>query len=285
MISPLISAQDALACHGMKDVVFADASYHLPTAGRDPEKEYLETRIPGAIRFDINTIADPTAELPHTMPSAQVFQRHMRALGIGNHHRVVVYDSTPFYSSARAWFMLRYFGHEHVQVLDGGLDAWIKAGGSLDNGGDVASLPGSDFISADPIGNDGVLSIGAMQRLVNVPASSRKRQIVDARSKGRFAGTEEEPRPGLASGHMPGAINIPIGSLIDRDTGRIKEKAQLEEIFGTLDKDHPIVTTCGSGVTACGLALGLAIIGREDVAIYDGSWSEWGSQPDCPVEQ
>ncbi|XDZ66913.1 sulfurtransferase [Alphaproteobacteria bacterium LSUCC0684] len=284
-MSPLISAHDAIKLLGQDGVVFLDASYHLPNSGRDPEAEYLERRIPGAIRFDINTIADPTAELPHTMPTAPVFQRHMRALGLRNEDTIIVYDDSPFYSSARAWYMLRYFGHGDVRVLNGGLTAWMKAGGATEHGSQIPSLMASQFTCDEPRGNDGVMMLGAMRRLVDVPAAQRKRQVVDARSRGRFAGTEDEPRPGLASGHMPGAINIPIGSLIDRDTGLIKDLPELEEIFSILDKDTPVVTTCGSGVTACGLALGLAMIGREDVAIYDGSWSEWGSRPDCPVEQ
>jgi len=284
-MNPLISAEDALGLVGRENVLFLDASYHLPNAGRDPDKEYLEKRIPGALRYDINTIADPTAEQPHTMPTAPVFQRHMRALGIRNDHTLIVYDDTPFYSSARAWYMLRYFGHGDVRVLDGGLKAWTKAGGPLDHGSVTPSLEPSQFISSEPQGNDGVMMLGGMKRLVDSPLDQRKKQIVDARSRGRFEGTEEEPRPGLASGHMPGAINIPIGSLIVRETGHIKTVAELEEIFSVLDASKPIVTTCGSGVTACGLALGLAIIGRQDVAIYDGSWSEWGSRADCPVEQ
>lgn len=284
-MNPLISVNDALELIGRENVIFLDASYHLPNAGRDPEAEYLENRIPGAIRFDINTIADPTAELPHTMPTAPVFQRHMRAIGIRNEASLIVYDDTPFYSSARAWYMLRYFGHADVKVLNGGLNAWKNADGPLDHGSVIPSLEPSQFVSSEPQGNDGIMMLGAMKRLVDIPSEQRKRQIVDARSRGRFDGTDEEPRPGLASGHMPGAINIPIGSLINRDTGLIKEPAELEEIFSVLDGDKPIVTTCGSGVTACGLALGLAIIGRQDVAIYDGSWSEWGSRPDCPVEQ
>ena len=282
---PLISAQEAIDLHGQDGVVFLDASYHLPNAGRDPAAEYLDRRIPGAIRFDINTIADPVAEMPHTMPTAPVFQRHMRALGIRNEDTIIVYDDTPFYSSARAWFMFRYFGHAEVRVLDGGLKTWVDAGGAVDHGSVVPTRAASHFVSAEPQGNDGVMMLGAMRRLVDIAPDLRKRQIVDARSSGRFAGTEAEPRPGLAAGHMPGAVNIPIGSLIARDTGKIKDKAELEEIFSGLDADKPIVTTCGSGVTACGLALGFAIIGREDVAIYDGSWSEWGSRPDCPVEQ
>ena len=278
MTPPLISIEDALALHGQDNVVFADASFHLPTSGRDAAAEYEDAHIGGACWFDINTVADPSSPLPHTMPKAPLFQRHMQRLGIGSDDLVIVYDNSPFYSSARAWFMLRYFGHHRVQVLNGGFRAWQNAGGPIESG-PATERPGKRFIIGDPVGNNGVRSLSAMKKHVE----TGNRQILDARSAGRFNGTEAEPRQGLASGHMPGAQNIPIGSLIDQETGCFRTAAELAAIFAGIDTAKPIVTTCGSGVTACGLALGLAVIGREDVAIYDGSWSEWGSRPECPV--
>lgn len=278
MTTPLISIEDALALHGQDYVVFADASFHLPTSGRDAAAEYAAAHIKGACWFDINTIADPSSPLPHTMPKAPLFQRHMQQLGIGSDDLVIVYDNSPFYSSARAWFMLRYFGHHRVQVLNGGFKVWQNAAGPIESG-PATEQPGKRFIIGDPVGNDGVRSLSAMKKHVE----TGNRQILDARSAGRFNGTEAEPRQGLASGHMPGAQNIPVGSLIDQETGCFKTAAELADIFAGIDATKPVVTTCGSGVTACGLALGLAMIGREDVAIYDGSWSEWGSRSECPV--
>ena len=278
MTTPLISIEEALDLHGQDNVVFADASFHLPTSGRDAAAEYEAAHIRGACWFDINTIADPSSPLPHTMPKAPLFQRHMQRLGIGSDDLVIVYDNSPFYSSARAWFMLRYFGHHRVQVLNGGFRAWQNAAGPIGSG-PATEQTGKRFIIGDPVGNDGVRSLSAMKKHVE----TGNRQILDARSAGRFNGTEAEPRQGLASGHMPGAQNIPVGSLIDKETGCFKTVAELADIFAGIDAEKPVVTTCGSGVTACGLALGLAMIGREDVAIYDGSWSEWGSRPECPV--
>lgn len=278
MTEPLISVDEALALHGKDHVVFVDASFHLPTSGRDAAAEFEQSHIAGARWFDINTIADPKSDQPHTMPKAPLFQRHMQRLGIGSDDNLIIYDTSPFYSAARAWFMLRYFGHAAVQVLNGGFKAWQDAGGPLERGASP-ELSGSRFTVGDPVGTDGVRSLSAMKKHVE----TGNRQILDARSPGRFNGSEPEPRAGLASGHMPGAVNIPVSTLIDPDTGLFKDQQNLAAVFAGLDQDKPIVTTCGSGVTACGLALGLALIGREDVAIYDGSWSEWGSRADCPV--
>ncbi len=284
MTHPLIEIEEALARHGRNDVVFIDATSHLPTSGRDAATEYQENHITGARWFDINEIADPESPLPHTMPEAGVFKSHMQRLGISSDAHLIAYDASPYYSAARAWFMLRYFGHARVQVLNGGFKAWQDAGGPLETGPSPA-YEDSDFVIADPVGTDGIRSLTGMQE--DVKAASRQkettRQIVDARSEGRFNGSEPEPRPGLAGGHMPGAMNIPVSRLIDPETGRIKPAPELQKIFSVLDPEKPVVTTCGSGVTACGLALGLAIAGREDVAIYDGSWSEWGSRDDCPT--
>lgn len=278
MTHPLIEIDEALALHGQDNVVFADASFHLPTSGRDALAEYETSHIAGARWFDINEIADPKSDQPHTMPKAPLFQRHMQRLGISSDDHIIVYDASPFYSSARAWFMFRYFGHAKVQVLNGGFKAWQDAGGPSERG-PCPEITASRFIVGDPVGTEGVRSLSAMKKHVQ----TANRQIIDARSAGRFNGSEPEPRAGLASGHMPGAINIPVGSLIDKETGLIKPAAALAEVFADIDAETPIVTTCGSGVTACGLALGLALIGREDVAIYDGSWSEWGSRAGCPV--
>ena len=284
MTAPLIMADEALALHGTDGVIFMDASFHLPTAGRDPRAEFEAERIQGAVFFDIDAIADPASTLPHAMPDASVFSDHMRRLGLGNSDHVIVYDRSVFYSSARAWFMLRLFGHERVQVLNGGLDAFRAAGGRIDTA-PPKPPPEGGFTASPPTGKNAVIGLADMQSIVAMAEDERSFQILDARAAGRFNGTEEEPRPGLRAGHMPGAVNIPIGSLIDRKTGLIHDRETLGKKLAGVDPAKPIITTCGSGVTACGLALGLAVIGIEGITLYDGSWSEWGGRDDCPVER
>lgn len=282
---PLISGEDAIAVQG-EDTIFFDGSFHLPNTGRDAEAEFIENRIKGAKRFDINAIALPDAEQPHTMPTAPLFQRHMQMMGINQTSHIIIYDNSPVFSSARVWFMFRYFGFGNVQVLNGGLKAWVAAGGKTTFGAltdDEDDIKRGDFQAADPIDNDGMLSVHALKRMVNKPVLERSRNILDARSEERFYGQAPEPRPGLASGHMPGAINIPFNKLIDPETKMMRSKEELEAVFADIDSDKKIVTTCGSGVTACVLILGLNLIGRHDAALYDGSWSEWGSREDCPI--
>ena len=178
--------------------------------------------------------------------------------------------------------MMRYFGHEKVQVIDGGLKAWKAIGGKLETGL-PDPLPRGDFMSSDPFKNDGLLSVHAVKKLVSKSHDDRNRHILDARSADRFYGRVAEPRRGLASGHMPGAINIPFMDLIDRSSKKMKPVEELKQVFADVSPNKAVVTTCGSGVTACVLILGLALIGREDAALYDGSWIEWGSREDCPV--
>ncbi len=280
---PLISAKDAIACFDDDNTVFLDAGFHMPNSERDAKAEFIEKRIKGAMWFDINAIALPDSDYPHTMPTAPLFQRHMQVMGLMQQSHVIIYDNCPTFPSARVWFMFRYFGFDRVQVINGGLNAWEAAGGAVTFGAAEESHSRGDFTTNDPIETDGVLSVHSMKRLVQKPTSKRRRQIIDARPEDRFYGRIAEPRGGLASGHMPGAMNIPFNNLIDPDTGMIKSKEELVVIFAELDAEKQIVTTCGSGVTACLLLLGLAVIGRKDVAIYDGSWTEWGSREDCPV--
>lgn len=265
-----------------------DVTFVLPNSDRDAEAEYLAEHLPGAVFFDINAIAEPNAALPHTMPDADSFTGMMRALGVNQHQHLVLYDQSGFLSSARAWWMFRYFGHHNVSILNGGIKAWKAAGGLTEQG--KTQPEAGNFTASPTLDGLRVVPLDEMIALVTADAANRPTQIVDARAKGRFDGTSPEPRPGMASGHMPGAINCPIGSLLDADTGRVKSRDALEQIFADagIAMDQPIVTTCGSGVTACGLAFGMALLGKTDVAIYDGSWTEWGSPERdralCPVE-
>ena len=279
---PVISAEDAFQLIDQPNTIVFDASSHLPNVERDAEAEFLQGHLPHAQRFDIDKIALPDADLPHTMPTAPLFQRHMQLLGVFQDSHILIYDDSAIFTAARAWFMCRYFGHDRVQVIDGGLKAWVAAGGALKTGASESRDRG-DFLAQDPLDNDGLISVHGMKKLVSKPIDDRNRHILDARAADRFYGRAAEPRRGLASGHMPGATNVPFTDLIDKDTGKMKPVAEIEKIFADVSTDKAIVTSCGSGVTACALILGLAMTGRYDAALYDGSWTEWGSREDCPV--
>ena len=279
---PLISASDAIQRAKDDKTIIFDASFHLPNAGRDAEEEFLDAHIPNAQRFDIDDIAMPSSDLPHTMPSSSLFQRHMQMRGVNQGSHVIVYDDSDVKSAARAWFMFRYFGHENVPVLDGGLSVWRMAGGETSKA--MPSPPSNgDFIAKDPAPSLGMVSVNRLKKIVDKPLKDRPLNILDARAEGRFLGRDPEPRPGLAGGHMPGAINVPFQRLIDPETGCYQPAHIIEEIFKEVDLDKGIITTCGSGITACVLILGLTIIGRQNLNLYDGSWVEWGSRKDCPV--
>ena len=261
------------------DILIFDASYFLPTMGRDGRSEYDKAHIPGAVFFDIDGIKDEASDLPHMIPSAEVFQETMRALGLRQDQQIVVYDDSPFLSSARAWWMLRYFGHLPVAVLDGGLLAWREAGGELTSA--VPALTYGSFTASAPVQAD-VITFAELEGAVRAGTAE---QIIDARAADRFAGEAAEPRPGLRAGHIPGSLNLPIGDILDSKTGRLKSADELAALFAAagLTMDKPAVTTCGSGVTAAGLTLALAILGKTDIRLYDGSWSEWGAS-DAPIE-
>jgi thiosulfate/3-mercaptopyruvate sulfurtransferase len=280
---PLISAKDAIAAIAKENTVVFDVTYHLPGFDRDAEAEYLAAHIPGARRFDINEITAPESDLPHTMPTAQIFQRHMQNFGVSRDSHVLVYDDSAVKSAARAWYMFRYFGHEKTQLIDGGLAAWRTAGGEMESGEAAPPPAAGDFTSSDPIGTKGMISVSGLKELVDQPPRERSSTIIDARPEDRFLGTTPEPRPGLAAGHMPGAVNIPFPDLFDTETGCYKPPEALEALFADIDTGKGVITTCGSGVTACAMILALTLIGRDDLTLYDGSWAEWGSREDCPV--
>ena len=278
MQTTLVTA-DWLLSQSDADILICDATYFLPTMGRDGRAEYEQAHIPGAVFFDIDGIKDEASDLPHMIPSAEVFQAVMRGLGLRDGQQIVVYDDSPFLSSARAWWMLRYFGHLLVAVLDGGLRAWREAGGEVTSA--VPALSSGNFTASAPAEAD-VITFAELERAVRAGTAD---QIIDARAANRFAGQAPEPRPGLRAGHIPGSLNLPIGDILDKDSGRLKPADELAALFAKagLAMDRPAVTTCGSGVTAAGLTLALAILGKTDIQLYDGSWSEWGAT-DAPIE-
>jgi len=278
--TPLIVNAEWLARNlGKPRIKVFDATSHLPTLGRNANAEHLACRIAGSLRFDIDKIADKSSPLPHTLPAADQFQSQMQNLGLENDDHVIVYCDSVFLSSARAWWMLRLFGHEKVSVLDGGLKSWLARSGATETGPMTDASKGGFTVRA-PVGAQ-MIPMDSLRQLVTLGVAG---QIADARSAGRFAGTDPEPRAGLRGGHMPGASNVPIASLINQDGGlRSPEEIAAAFAAGGIETDRPVITTCGSGVTACGLALGLALLGNENVFVYDGSWSEWGAS-DAPVE-
>jgi thiosulfate/3-mercaptopyruvate sulfurtransferase len=261
------------------NVIVLDASYHLPTAKRDPDAEFIEQHIPGALRFDIEEISDHEASLPHMLPTAEQFDEAMQDLGVGAGMQVVVYDSVGLFSAARAWWMFRYFGHDEVAVLDGGLPAWIEAGHPVESGRGKVVPPPHPFKSR--VHPHWV--VDADDLLQNI--DSKEHLVLDARANPRFKGEAAEPRPGMRAGHIPGSANVPFSDLLDSETGRFKSVDEVRSRFADAGVDHlPVVVSCGSGVTACVLALGLEIAGLPEPKLYDGSWSEWGSRDDLPIE-
>jgi thiosulfate/3-mercaptopyruvate sulfurtransferase len=274
---PLISPEELAGRIGEAGLIVLDATFTLPNQGRNARQEFEAGHLPGARFFDIDAIADLDSSLPHMLPSPQFFSVEVSKLGISNDSEVIVYDGNQFMASARALWMFRVFGHERVRVLDGGIHHWRQLG-----------LPVTTEL---PLIESGRFNAGFKPHLVkdfqDIQTLSEQgtTQIVDARPEGRFLGVDPEPRPGLRSGHIPGSRNLFFKHLLDPGTHRFLAPERLEGIYrdaGALP-DQPIVATCGSGVTAAILALGLALIGHRDTPIYDGSWSEWGQPGSHPV--
>lgn len=271
--APFVGAEWLKAHLNDEALVLIDASWYLPADNRNTQAEFEQQHIPGARFFDIDSIADPSSGLPHTLPTPDRFAEALQSLGITEGHTVVVYDSAGLLSAPRAWWMFRVFGWERVAILKGGLPAWLRSGGDTASGL-------IESVSAPGLALSFRAELFADQNDVITATETGDRQILDARSPGRFSGAEPEPRPGLASGHMPTAINLPFGTLIDHECGELLPAEQLRQVLVTqgVDLDRPTITSCGSGITACILALALFVLGRESVAVYDGSWTEWGSR-------
>ncbi len=259
------------------DIVVLDASWHLPSAGRDAYAEYLEAHIPGALFFDIDDIAEHGTGLPHMLPSPEAFASRMRRMGIGDGKRVVVYDSVGLFSAPRVWWTFLVMGHRDVVVLDGGLPKWRAEGREIESGAPMRPQE-RHFTARRHAGM--VADLDDIRRAV----VSGEAEIVDARSRERFEGRAPEPRPGLRAGHIPGSRNVPWGDLLTAD-GRLKPREELERAFAEagIDLSRPVITTCGSGVSAAILSLALAELGHRRTALYDGSWAEWGGRDDTPA--
>jgi len=260
------------------DFVIIDATWYMPDEGKNAREEYLAEHIPGAIFFDIDEIADTNSPLPHMLPSPEKFSSRMRKMGIGDGQRIVVYDRHGMFSAPRVWWMFRVMGADEVSVLNGGLPKWKSEGRPLMMGEPSARTP-RHFTSRRNL--DLVRDVDDMKSVIH----DKSADIVDARSPERFAGTVPEPREGLRSGHIPGAQNVPYGQLLNAD-GTLKSTEELNAIFAAagVEPHKPVVTSCGSGITACVLALALAETGHRRTSVYDGSWTEWGADDSLPIE-
>lgn len=277
--SPYVVSTAWLAEHlRAPDIAVLDASWHMPSAKRDAKAEFRAEHIPGAQFFDIDEIADTDSPLPHMLPSPEKFSSRVRKLGTGDGKKVVVYDSVGLYSAARAWWMFRVFGHEDVAVLDGGLPKWKAEGRELDDG--PAPKPQERHFTS----RFQSLMVRDKRDMLHAVEGGAA-QIADARSPGRFLAKEPEPRAGIRGGHMPGARNVHYATLLQPD-GTLKSPEEIAGAFrdAGVDVSQPVVTSCGSGVTAAILSLGLTLVGARDHALYDGSWMEWGGDPALPIE-
>jgi thiosulfate/3-mercaptopyruvate sulfurtransferase len=262
---------------GASDLRVVDATYFALSPERDARADYEAGHIPGAVFMDLAELADGNSPLPSMLPPAEKFASRMQALGLGDGSRIVLYDDAPHHTSARAWWMLTLFGAHDVAILDGGVAKWKAEGRPLATGKET--LRHRHFtVWKDPAS---IRDLAQMQ--ANVQSGAE--QVVDARSAARFSGQEQDPRPGIAAGHIPGSVNLPYERLFNAD-GTWKREGELRQLFeeAGVDLSKPLITTCGSGITAAVLLFGAALLGKKDVALYDGSWSEWGANPETMKE-
>jgi len=276
MSAPLVSTAWLAGRINAPDVRVVDASWYLPNMNRDPRAEYAAAHIPRALFFDIDDLSDEKNPLPHMLAPAPKFASRMRKLGLGDGNMIVVYDSAGVYSSPRAWWMLRAMGHEDVVVLDGGLPKWRREGRPLE---DMSAMPFARHFTARP---NNALVRDFRQMTANL--DSHGEQVIDARGIPRFKAIEPEPRAGTRGGHIPGSLNVPYTELTAED-GTLKPAEELRRIFAAhrVDLSRHSVTTCGSGITAAIVMLAMTVAGAHNIALYDGSWAEWGAS-DAPVE-
>lgn len=255
-----------------------DASYKMPGVTPTAAEDYAGAHIPGAVFFDIDAIADHATALPHMLPSAEAFARDVGALGIGDRHTVVIYDAGNWMGAPRVWWTFRAFGHNGIRILDGGMKKWLADEGEVTS--EKTSLPQASLTAH----HEAALVRSRAQMAANL--AGKAEQVVDARANDRFRGVVPEPWPGRRSGRIPGSFNVPFVTLSDPATGEMKEPSELRRIFEAagVDLDRPVVTSCGSGVTAAALNVALARIGHPNAALYDGSWAEWGLPDGGPLE-
>jgi thiosulfate/3-mercaptopyruvate sulfurtransferase len=260
---------------GQRDLTIIDSSWFMPALGRDARKEYLAAHIPGARFLDIDEVADTSNSAPHMLPGAADFGAAMEKLGVGKDDRIVVYDNSPTRTAARGWFMFRHFGAPKVAILDGGFQKWLAEGRPTEKGKQTKRM--TRFEAVERTGE--VVS----KRQIN---SGFAMPLVDARGRARFEGTEADPRPGVAPGHIPGARNLPYTDLYTKD-GTLKSPDEIRGLFlaAGVDPEKPFVASCGSGVTANSLIFAARMLGNRDGRLYDGSWSEWGADPKTPKQQ
>jgi thiosulfate/3-mercaptopyruvate sulfurtransferase len=262
-----------LAQHlGEADLVVVDSTWFMPASGRSGRAEYLQAHIPAARFVDIDELSDRSSPLPHMLPSAVEFGAAMERLGVRRDNRIVVYDNSPIHTAARGWFMLRHFGAPHVAILDGGFQKWTAEGRPTDSGEPSPPRQGS----FDPIERDEIATKEQLLAGTGLP-------WIDARGRPRFEGTEDDPRPGIAAGHGPGARNLPFASLY-RDDGTFKSVDEIRKLFAGagVDPSRPFIASCGSGVTANSVLFAAHLLGNDETRLYDGSWSEWGADPATP---
>jgi len=259
------------------DIRILDASWYLPTDPRDPKDQYLKKHIPGARFFNIDDISDHRSDLPHMVPPVEKFLSRLRKLGVGDGHQVVVYDTEGLFSAARVWWLFRLMGHIKVAVLDGGLPEWERHGFPVTDA--LPSLRDRHMYA------DFKAHMVSDVTFVSQCSKLGTHEILDARSPNRFTGEAEEPRAGLRSGHIPGSKNIPYASLLNTN-GTLKDENALRDVFQSagVDLSKPVITSCGSGVTAAIISLALECIGKTDHSLYDGSWTEWGAMSLLPIE-